>query len=193
VFALCAQQRKKELQHHVQSPASILCVQVFRSFAVDAVSSMASSCKAVIDADSSSTRAHAICQLVLDSTLSIFLTSLNSITMMTQAIIYAVALNSGRNEVVALMIATQFMEVKVSHMMQRHMLSSSTKIARCHQILDQKLWPTFASYMRSTPLFHPRMLQTCFHGDSKQLHNPRSFYASEVILWSVGCGIQTIR
>ena len=88
-------------------------MQVFRSFAVDAVASMSSSCGAIAGSGSASERLHALLQLVSDSALSWLLISLNSLTMMTQAIIYSVALNSGKNELVALMIATSFMEVKV--------------------------------------------------------------------------------
>lgn len=81
---------------------------------MDAVSSMSSSCSAIVDSNSPSERLHALFQLVSDSALSWLLISLNSLTMMTQAIIYSVALNSGKNELVALMIATSFMEVKVT-------------------------------------------------------------------------------
>lgn len=88
-------------------------MQVFRSFAVDAVASMSSSCSAIADSCTPSERMHALLQLLSDSALSWLLISLNSLTMMTQAIIYSVALNSGKNELVALMIATSFMEVKV--------------------------------------------------------------------------------
>ena len=80
---------------------------------MDAVASMSSSCSAIADSANASEKMHALFQLLSDSTLSWLLISLNSLTMMTQAIIYSVALNSGKNELVALMIATSFMEVKV--------------------------------------------------------------------------------
>jgi hypothetical protein len=80
---------------------------------VDAVSSMSSSCSAIVDSTTTSGKLHGLLQLLSDSALSWMLISLNSLTMMTQAIIYSVALNIGRNELVALMIATSFMEVKV--------------------------------------------------------------------------------
>jgi hypothetical protein len=74
---------------------------------------MSSSCSVIVDSTRPSEKLHALFQLFSDSALSWLLISLNSLTMMTQAIIYSVALNIGRNELVALMIATSFMEVKV--------------------------------------------------------------------------------
>ena len=73
---------------------------------------MSSSCSVIADSSTLSGKLHGLLQLISDSALSWVLISLNSLTMMTQAIIYSVALNIGRNELVALMIATSFMEVK---------------------------------------------------------------------------------
>jgi hypothetical protein len=74
---------------------------------------MSSSCCVIADSTQPFAKLHALFQLFSDSALAWLLISLNSLTMMTQAIIYSVALNIGRNELVALMIATSFMEVKV--------------------------------------------------------------------------------
>lgn len=51
-------------------------------------------------------------RILSDAVISWLLISLSGVTMMCQAIIYSVVLNSGQNSIVALLIATKLLEVK---------------------------------------------------------------------------------
>jgi hypothetical protein len=79
---------------------------------LDAISSIAGTCTLLRAAHSPSKRLRRTLQLAADALVASALITLNGVTVMCQAIIYSVALNGGRNSLVALLIATQFMEIK---------------------------------------------------------------------------------
>jgi len=63
-------------------------------------------------ADSAYDASTSLVRLFSDAVISWLLISLSGVTMMCQAIIYSVVLNSGQNSIVALLIATKLLEVK---------------------------------------------------------------------------------
>lgn len=88
------------------------CIQVLRDYAVDSVASIACSCTSLCDARASAETNKTALRLISDAIISWLLISLSGVTMMCQAIIYSVVVNSGENSIVALLIATKLLEVK---------------------------------------------------------------------------------
>jgi hypothetical protein len=89
-----------------------MCVQILVNYGIDALSSVAGTCNLLLDAGSPEKRAKRYWQLACDTTIAWVTATLHGLTVMCQAIIYAVALNGSRNGLVALLIATQFAEIK---------------------------------------------------------------------------------
>lgn len=87
-------------------------LQVLRDYAVDSVASIACSCMSIHEASTSVRTSTAVLRLVSDAVISWLLISLSGVTMMCQAVIYSVVVNSGENSIVALLIATKLLEVK---------------------------------------------------------------------------------
>lgn len=73
---------------------------------------MAGTSQLLCEATSLRTRVKRTGQLASDTVVTTLMATLHGLTVMCQAIIYAVALNGSRNGLVALLIATQFAEVK---------------------------------------------------------------------------------
>jgi hypothetical protein len=87
-------------------------LQILANYGIDAVSAMAGTCNLLFEAPSRHQLTKRCFQLSCDSAIAFVITTLHGLTIMCQAIIYAVALNGSRNGLVALLIATQFAEVK---------------------------------------------------------------------------------
>lgn len=73
---------------------------------------MAGTCNLLCEARDRRKRARRCAQLGCDCFIAWMMATLHGLTVMCQAIIYAVALNGSRNGLVALLIATQFSEIK---------------------------------------------------------------------------------
>jgi Eukaryotic membrane protein family len=87
-------------------------VQILVNYGIDAASSMAGTCNLLFEAPTVAKRAKRCAQLAADAAVAWATAALHGLTVMCQAIIYAVALNGSRNGLVALLIATQFAEIK---------------------------------------------------------------------------------
>jgi hypothetical protein len=90
----------------------LVCVQILANYGIDAISSLAGTCILLFEAHTNAKVVKRLLQLSCDVAVACVITTLHGLTIMCQAIIYAVALNGSRNGLVALLIATQFAEVK---------------------------------------------------------------------------------
>ena len=86
--------------------------QILANYGIDAVSSVAGTCILLFEGRGTAKWPRRLFQLACDSGIACLVTTLHGLTIMCQAIIYAVALNGSHNGLVALLIATQFAEIK---------------------------------------------------------------------------------
>ena len=82
------------------------------SYTNDAVATMAGTCNMIFAEEKPGKLPKRWFQLACDLLCSWCFMTIHGIVTMSQALIYAVALNGSRNSLLALLIASQFMEVK---------------------------------------------------------------------------------
>lgn len=80
--------------------------QILSNFGVDVLAALSSSCTLYTMGQ------QRLPALVCDALIAFLITVLHSLTLMCQAIVFSVALNSKRNALLALMIAANFVEIK---------------------------------------------------------------------------------
>ena len=87
-------------------------MQILVNYGIDAVAAMAGTSTLLFEATTAGKQSKRCVQLAFDTAIALTVVTLHGLSIMCQAIIYSVVLNGSRNGLVALLIATQFAEVK---------------------------------------------------------------------------------